>query len=276
VTSICKTEEVQQADAPSTVHHEELIATLRRDRPDLAPAAWRMVKAAERYRELFDYVDIAVAHRSGDHPSLRAPITDPADVEVTFGNVWGIPEDDTRTLTLLASETLHHVRTALDYCAYYAVWADTGIRNDHTKFPLVTQNKNWRKELANSLPRVTHTHARWIEEVQPFKGVEWSAHLVEMSNRDKHRVAVDVVACYGFNFDLARRYLDPEGDPNHIGYQVEDVTISFRLSDALGSRSKDAHLEVTGTLEGIIHGAANLLNNFLVEAGHNPLTIESR
>lgn len=260
----------------ASIQRHQILRGIDRSRPDIAPAAWRLVRAGELYSQVYEFVDVAVSHRTGSHPDVRAPLSDPSDIEVLFNDIWGIPEDDLRNLTLLASETLHHIRVALDYSAYFLVWSDTGRRNTSTKFPLVAKPANWSKERRNSVPGLTQSHSSLIRSVQPFNGVAWSAQLVELSNRDKHRVAVDVVPCYGFSFNPSEMYLDPLGTNDHRGFQVEDVEISFRLSDAVGLDPSDAHLELTSTLHGILVGTVDLVNQILGEVGHELITLRPK
>lgn len=92
---------------------------------------------------------------------------------------------------LLASEAIHHLRTALEYLAHQLVWLDTGAPFEESAFPMCRKSRAWRKALESRLPGVTERHAREIHALQPFH-CDWTRQLKELSNADKHRNVFDV------------------------------------------------------------------------------------
>lgn len=107
--------------------------------------------------------------------------------------------------------------------------------------------------MKHRMPGITTVHHDWVEEVQPFNGVEWTQVLVDLSNRDKHRFAIDVVPAYTFSYDPSIKWADPEGDPGFVGFQVEEPSLAFLISDTLGPDGSSR--EVTGALSSMLVGA---------------------
>lgn len=238
---------------------------------DLAPCVWRLMQAATRYREVYELIPTLGGRWDGRHASLRAPAGDPGDLHINFEN--GTAQEDARRLTMLSSESVHHLRTALDYLAFQTVLRDNGSPREQTQFPICKDRRSFNKQHPYRLPGITRQHREWVEAVQPYRGVEWSQILVELSNRDKHRFPIDVVPAYTFGYDPTIRFADPEGDPAFVGFQVEDPNLSFLFSDTRGPDGSSR--EVTGALLSLIHGVSDLLNVFLEDAGQEPVTVTS-
>jgi hypothetical protein len=252
-----------------------LVPVLDTSKPNFKSAGWRVVEAAERLNAVIKTIPNLGQEWTG-HPVVRAPKSSPDDLLVTTVEWQWSQLPTARALTLLASEVLHHSRVALDYCAFHAVWLDRGSPSDKTKLPLVRDRSKWSDERRRSLPGINSTHLQWIEEVQPFANVEWSHRLVELSNRDKHRMAVEVVPTYRFRVNKAKRYADPLGDPTFCGFAVEDAKLDLRIAPAMatattGRSNPDFPLEET--LLTIVQGVAALVNRFLQEAGFEPVVI---
>lgn len=265
---------------PSTVSEPEmpnvhlaLVPVLDTSRPNFRPAAWRVVEAAHRFARLQQLMPELAREWQG-HPVVRAPKSEPAALQLSLEDWSWSQMPSARSLTFLASEVLHHARTALDYCAYHAVWLDGGEPRGGTKFPLVQDRGRWAKEKRSALPGITPEHAEWILQLQPFEGVEWSRNLVELSNRDKHRMAVEVIPVYRCRVDPERVYADPLGDPDFRGFAVLDarleLTISPAMTDGAGER---ASLPLEVTLADILKGVTDFVNRFLDEAKYEPIAL---
>jgi len=93
---------------------------------------------------------------------------------------------------VLASEIIHHLRTALEYLAYQVVWLDAGHPFEGSKFPMCHKSREWERERERCLPGVSDAHALIIKRLQPFKHCRWVAQLQGLSNTDKHRQVLDV------------------------------------------------------------------------------------
>lgn len=218
-----------------------------------------------------------VAHEWRGHPVVRAPKSAPEEMQLTLENWDWSQMPSARALTMLASELLHHARIALDYCAFHVVWLDRGAPRDGTKFPLVSEQDRWAKERRNALPGITAEHVEWVRQVQPFAGVGWSTDLLKLSNRDKHRMAVEVVPTYRCHVDPAKRFADPLGDPEFWGYAVDsprlELNIAPAMSAGMGPAAPDTRLPMDETLGAILAGVTEVVNRFLVEAGYTPIAL---
>lgn len=250
-----------------------LVPVLDTTRPNFRPAGWRVVQAGQRLREIQEHIPDLPKDWKG-HPVVRAPKSAPNELELSLQDWNWSQMPSARALTLLASEMLHHARIALDYCAYHVVWLDGGQLRADTKFPLVTDQNRWGKEKRNALPGITPEHADWIRAMQPFLGVDWSARLLELSNRDKHRMAVEVVPTYRCRVDRGKRFADSLGDPNFWGFAVEDPKLDLNIAPAMSQgTSAEAGLPLEQTLVDILRGVADLVNRFLTEAGFSAVSL---
>lgn len=231
------------------------------------PVHWRLRWAAERTNDLRGRCRDAVGEWDGQHPQVRAPRSAPKDFEIVgdTGSSREFHLAHLREITLLASEVIHHVRSALDYIAYQLVVLDTGSARSQTQFPICDKPNDFRREATRRLNGVTPEHVALVESVQPYNGAPWTGWLKELSDRDKHRFPVDVSAFYNFWTNLDAVYLDPLGADSHRGYQVEQATLSFRFVATMGPDG--AELEVVDSLTQILHGAAGFVNKLFDDIG---------
>lgn len=250
-----------------------LVPVLDTSRPNFQPAGWRVVEACQRLREIQERLPDLSKEWKG-HPIIRAPKSTPSALELSLQNWRWSHMPSARALTLLASEVLHHARIALDYCAYHVVWLDSGKPRDTTKFPLVTDPSRWGKEKRSALPGITPEHADWVRGVQPFLEVGWSATLLQLSNRDKHRMAVEVIPTYRCRVDQGKRSADPLGDPNYWGFAVEDPKLDLNIAPAMSQgAASEPGLPLEKTLVDIMRGVTDLVNRFLTEAGFSAISL---
>lgn len=253
--------------------HLALVPVLDTTRSNFRPAGWRVVEAGQRLREIQQRMP-EVAKEWMGHPVVRAPKSAPHELQLSLDSWSWSQMPSARALTLLASEVLHHARTALDYCAYHVVWLDGGRPRDDTKFPLVEDRDRWGKEKRKALPGITSEHAAWIEEVQPFASVDWARNLLELSNRDKHRMAVEVVPIYRCRVNRGKLFADPVGDPDFWGFAVDDPRLDLTIAPAMRQNpGEGAGLPLDVTLAEILQGVTNLVNRFLAEAGYSSISL---
>lgn len=250
-----------------------MVPVLDTTRPNFRSAGWRAVEAANRMQALLERIPDLSKEWKG-HPVVRAPKSAPDELQVSVQD-WSWSQMPTaRALTLLASEIVHHARVALDYTAYHVVWLDSGKPRHGTKFPLINDVNRWGKEKRGALPGITAEHALWIKDVQPFAGVEWSHNLLQLSNRDKHRMAVEVIPIYRCSVDRTRLYADPLGDAGFWGYQINDVHLELAIAPAMTPvQNAETRLPLESTLGAILQGVADLVSRFLVEAGDGPISV---
>lgn len=247
-----------------------------RDAPDFRPSGWRAVESAERLNSILIGIP-KVAQEWQGYPVVRAPRSDPSALRISTSDDWTWNTLPTaRAITLQASELLHHARVALEYLAYNAVWLDTGSRSKATKFPLLRDASKWNQERRKSIGGVSAEHEKWIEEVQPYNGVEWSNALLALSNRDKHRVAADLIPTYEFKVDLQKVFADPLGQSDFIGYQVLDSRLRLGIAPALEAGSPDRRgYPLEETLLQIVRGVVDITNRFLIQAKIKPITLST-
>lgn len=262
----------ETANSPRNLY-VAIVPVLDDSQPNFRPAAWRAVEAGMRLREIQQLMPDLAKEWKG-YPVARAPKISPHEIQLSLAE-WSWSQMPTaRMLTHLASEVLHHARIALDYCAYHVVWLDSGKKRDHTKFPLVVRPDKWSSERRNSLPGITPEHTARIREVQPFLDVEWSANLVSLSNRDKHRMAVDVIPTYRCRVNQERIYSDPLGDPTFLGFAVDEARLELNIAPSMDQNSRpNKSLPLDVTLAGIVQGVINLVNSFLGEAGYSAISL---
>lgn len=252
------------------------VPQVQRNSPSLEPSALRLISAVHKINEFTELSHHILSSWPGFDPNLRAPLHQ-LDPEFTNKNVGGYPVLDEQARMQLAhqaSECINHVRTALDYLAFNMTWKDSGSRHEGTKFPLHTKDSGYGRVRKNSVPGLSKKHDAWVESVQPFNGTEWSQALVELSNRDKHRVAIDIVPSFTFTLDRSIPLQDPLGDPSYRGFAVANATVELLLADALEVAPGNSNLEAGHTLRVIVAGAVNLLNLFLVDLGDDSIKIE--
>lgn len=242
-------------------------------KPNLTAAGWRIVHSAQRFQELKETMHRLASEWVG-YPAVRAPRSNPSEIEFELVEWSWYHLPTARQLTMLASEVLHHARISLDYCAYHAVWKDSGKIPRNTKFPLVVSSDKWGKERRNSISGMNAEHTDWIKMVQPFNNVSWSSRLVRLSNRDKHEVAVHVLPTYRFQLDTGRTFADPLGRPDYLGYFVENPYLDLYMSPLKPREDpSDERYPLEETLLEIVLGVSDLVNRFLVEDGFSPIVI---
>ena len=249
------------------------ILQVAEDLPSLVWAAWRMLDAGRRAHELAVLVeDKARAWKS--HLQPRARLDDVAGtVTLDFPGLADESRELAREATPVVSEVLLHTRAALDYCVYHGAWIDSGTRNESTQFLLEDTRASWaRKARGQRLRGLTAEHVAWVEEVQPYRGVEWSAQLRRLSNQDKHRLPVMISAAPTVTLDTGTLEPDPYGEPGFTGFRVIERTLDLLIVQDPVRRDGDES-PVIPVLWTIIAGAVAVVNRFLTGYGEEPLTM---
>ena len=238
------------------------------------PAALRILAAGDRCTAIDNLLD-EFASKWTAHLHPRARVEDPlATVELSFEGTGAALADLGEKATTLASEALHHARTALDYIAFHAAWAGSGKPQKGTQFPLARTEAEWNQNLKSHWLRgVSPEHVRWINEVQPLRHVKWSANLKRLSNQDKHRVAVDIWPAYAVEFPRDTRTADPLGDPAYVGFNVTKREVGLEIGDAVSAADGQRGLEAVPLLWDIVKGVTGVANRFLVADGASAIQI---
>jgi hypothetical protein len=250
------------------------VSSLTQTEPTFVPAAHRILAAGSRCSAINELLDECASGWRA-HVQPRARVGDPyGTVKLDFPGTSAELADLGAKVATLASEVLHHARTALDYIAYHAAWLDGGFRNGDTQFPLAVERSEWMRDSKGKWLRgVSEEHLGWIEEVQPFRTVKWSSNLKMLSNQDKHRVAVDIRSAYTVEFPLDDQTVDPLGDPTYLGFNVRKREISLLIKNGLAPADGQEDIEALPLLWDIVTGVAGVANRFLTAEGHPAIQI---
>lgn len=237
-----------------------VIPILNRDKPSYEHTARRLITAATRLNEF-----TAEAVR-------RLPPARPVRVRYTLENGsrspnteidWAgttFPVEIAPELSPLASEVVHHLRTALEYLVFNMVWADTGKRPaDWVTAPCYRTEASWTAKLKNKpLSQLSTDNRSAIAAVQPFTGTKWLAELTALSNPDKHHSPIYVVP--------GIQWVMPQEMVLDAWHEV-DATPRFMV------QVNDDQLDFIETTQQIMRGIINLANPLLVGDGMNPITM---
>lgn len=124
------------------------------------------------------------------------------NVGAFFNLVFGAPRIRPEFPTLsdkwaiLFSETVHNLRSALDYLVYALAYLDSGQSQERTQFPVCTSPfafENLVQDAKRSPVRgISKDHVAALGALQPYPdsvGLDplWLARLADFSNADKHR-----------------------------------------------------------------------------------------
>jgi hypothetical protein len=84
-------------------------------------------------------------------------------------------------------EIAYNLRAALDYLVYRLAEIDAGKVVNGTQFPIEETAKGFGLRRTRFLNGVNNAHVAAIEALQPYRGVDWTRLLRDLSNMDKHR-----------------------------------------------------------------------------------------
>lgn len=175
-------------------------------------------------------------------------------------NFPDVPHD----LSLAVGDAIYNLRAALDYLVYELAILDSKAIQEGTQFPIegVKAGKSaggnpigFDAIVGRYLKGVSQTHRDMIENLQPYKGVDWSKDLKDISNPDKHRrltrihTGDEIVVWVQGPHGRGKRL--PNGDTVQVDAQQ---TILIELPDR--------KLHVTGTLYTIQACIADAINLF--------------
>lgn len=244
--------------------HYRVIPVPNQDRPTHQHTARRVITASKRLREFLAEVSQRLPPTPGPvrvrytlDPDSRTPATNLDWSGIT------LPVELAPEISPLASEIVHHLRTALEYLVFNMVWADTGKRpTDWVKAPCHETEDGWRKSgQFKPLNQLTPANLSALRAVQPFTGTVWLAQLTGLSNPDKHHSPIYVVP--GVQWAMPHEMVLDEW---------QEVEATPRLMVGLSGQ----RLDFIATVEGILLGLADLANPLLIAEGLNPIEITGR
>jgi hypothetical protein len=97
-------------------------------------------------------------------------------------------------LPLVLSDAIHNMRAALDYIVYELARYDLRQIQHGTQFPIenhkidpTNPKRGFDTRINTYLKGLHPDHIDAIESLQPYKGIEWTKTLRDISNPDKHR-----------------------------------------------------------------------------------------
>lgn len=133
-------------------------------------------------------------------------------------------------LPVVVSDAIHNLRAALDYIVYELAKHDSpSKRPDGTQFIIedvksdpLDPRRGFDVRKKQYLKLLSGPHIDMIEDLQPYKGIEWTKTLRDISNPDKHRTltAITRSGAYGVTF---AGHVDLRANP--IRFRPEDVQI---------------------------------------------------
>jgi hypothetical protein len=147
-----------------------------------------------------------------------------------------VREQPPRDFAPMIGDAVHNLRSALDHLVYEM--APEAVQRDEqarTQFPIATAEAAYRRDSKKMLEEITGDERTLIERLQPWyaspesPGENPLAILRELSNGDKHRLLVPVIA----ELDLSRVMIGSSGADIDITYvelgavQHDDRIVAF-------------------------------------------------
>lgn len=173
---------------------------------DLGPSRAKLHRAAEHLRTLDGQLPIIVDH---DPVSFRVTEVDP---DTGWCDVFGrLNEAEEPTLSVIAGDYVHNLRSALDYIVTALVEADGVDLRDQHQFPIHEDSARYKSKVGTRravkggpLHGVTHGLAL-IDKFQPYHDQPNAhrhplAYLNRFSNTDKHRQLLKLVGWFPENY----------------------------------------------------------------------------
>jgi hypothetical protein len=185
------------------------------------------------------------------------------DSSVLVYRVTQVPEIDP-SVSAIAGDVLHNLRTALDHVAWQLVLLGDGQPNENTTFPLVDTATN--RDGTPRAPLVVKpgiNDPRIMAAVAAMQPIAEARHghdpktdalgiIGRLNNIDKHRLLLTVV--HALDRDLPAYWGQSEGDPSptykfNVGpLAANDVVATFDFGGAPPPPDFDPHLKLTITL----------------------------
>lgn len=185
-----------------------------------------------------------------------------------------LPELDPM-LPVVVSDAIHNLRAALDYIVYELAKHDSPSKSpDGTQFIIedvksdpLDPRRGFDVRKKQYLRLLSGPHVHMIEDLQPYKGIEWTKTLRDISNPDKHRTltAITRSGSYGVTFASS---IDLRANP--IRFRPEDVTIDAHRAVQIAppDETKPGLMETLRRLETEVVGTIELFKpEFTVSAG---------
>jgi len=100
---------------------------------------------------------------------------------------------------IVVGEVVYNLRSALDYLVFELARHDSGQMQNGTQFLIEDVGSDPTDKTRGFIPRskrylkgLSSGHVDMIEKLQPYKGVNWTKTLRDISNPDKHRELIAI------------------------------------------------------------------------------------
>lgn len=97
------------------------------------------------------------------------------------------PEGPPTILSILVGEIVYNLRAALDYLVFLLAMVNSGAVQDGTQFPIYDSEQDFQGNVPRRLRGISQDNVRRLEDLQPYRSIEWTRTLRDLSNPDKHR-----------------------------------------------------------------------------------------
>ncbi len=170
-------------------------------------------------------------------------------------------------LSLIASDIIHNLRSALDYIIYELARHDSGVIQEGTQFLIEDAAESFAKRSKGYLKGLNPKHVAAVQSLQPYKGVQWTKILRDISNPDKHRELIGIDRDWLTDSIIMR---DDHGtllkDPDVILRTVGDAgfNVSVKFHQAISVKFPNG-LPVAQTLDGLKSQIADTVEAFKPE-----------
>jgi hypothetical protein len=239
---------------------------------------WSILRYAQAYRTALQLVPIAERiQRRIKSAADWSPASGVPDESNPGAMNWvltrgprAIERDDRREASFIASETLHYLRSSLEYLVYNVCWFRKLLKNagrnekceppKGTQFPICEDRDEWDRRSRTQLVGMSDYQRDWIEKVQPYNDVKWTKTLRDLSNADKHRVGVQLSPVCQITVNVAAAVDDPKNKGCKLA-PVEDVSLTFQLP-ALSPPGEFMPGEFMEEFNSMFIGVGELINLF--------------
>lgn len=132
----------------------------------------------------------------------KANVSSEIKVDGGSASITSWPTNPPPKIGITAGEIVYNLRAALDYLVFELAFHDSfntslDSINMRTQFPIEDTPEGFKGRIDpikrrggtidNALTGVSPDHIAAIEALQPYKGVDWTKLLRDLSNEDKHR-----------------------------------------------------------------------------------------
>lgn len=227
-------------------------------------AASRLVQASKRLRELDEL--LGDLNKNWDAwPTMTVASVDPYSTLIEEKQY--LAELNVKASLVqfdassLASEVVHHVRSALDYCVNQAVLKQKGTVNTVTKLPICASMSEW-SDNDRRMTGLTQQQIKWIREIQPFREEgAWTWWLAKLSNGDKHHAPVA--------FTPSAKFSIAPLEGLEVGDEVPLLKrqIVLEIGQYETEKGEAEFVDALSLLKTFLVEAAKFVNNFLEEEG---------